>query len=323
MLHFMYPPRLRGAYVGALLALCGVPTAVAQGEAPSGRQTQATAASDAPVTGRGLFEQGKALFEADRLDEACAKFAQSHRVEPNTAALLALATCHRDQGKYASAWEEFTEGERRACLEVDPRQQRYARIALQELSPRLSTLQVDVAPPVAAIPGLALSIDGTLLPALSWNSKIPLDGGLHTLEATAPGRKPWRQGFYVESEANSVRLTAESLEVQPAPALPGSGERDLGLRQPENTWSTVQWAGVAAVGVGAVGLIVGATGLAIKNPEWGVPCGAAGLVAVGTGITLFWLGGAPATSDRTGPQVAMSIDMPTPRSAGFTMYGAF
>ena len=85
-----------------LLCLC-----LAPGPA-SGTPLEPTDANREPTTqdraiAEALFRDGKALIAAERINDACAKFQESERLDPALGTLLHLATCYAQVGKTASA----------------------------------------------------------------------------------------------------------------------------------------------------------------------------------------------------------------------------
>src|SRR6185295_16031570 len=105
-------------------------------------EPQATPADT--VTAEALFQQGRSLLLEERIAEACPKLAESFRVDPSTGTLAALAMCHEKQGKLASAWAEFTDVESRARREGRKDREKLARASADALTPRLSTLEIEV-----------------------------------------------------------------------------------------------------------------------------------------------------------------------------------
>ncbi|HEU4539187.1 MAG TPA: hypothetical protein VFS00_33935, partial [Polyangiaceae bacterium] len=86
------------------------------------------------------------------------------------------------------------------------------------LEPQLSKVGVVVASESAALAGLTVRRDGQPLPASQWGAVVPVDPGLHTVEATAPGRRPFAQRVLVAAGAARVQVLVPLLEPARAPA---------------------------------------------------------------------------------------------------------
>src|SRR5262245_45768909 len=85
-----------------------------------------------------LFNEGRKLMTAGSIDEACPKFAESHRRSPRAGTLLNLATCHEKQGKTASAWAEYNEVAALAKRDKRKDREEYASSRAKELEPKLA-----------------------------------------------------------------------------------------------------------------------------------------------------------------------------------------
>src|SRR5687768_960846 len=103
------------------------------------------------IAAEALFQQGRALLDAGKVREACPKLAESHRLDPATGTLIALALCHEAEGKLASAWAEFSDAEGRARAEGAKDREAVAHEHATALFPRLSALTIEVSIEAAAV----------------------------------------------------------------------------------------------------------------------------------------------------------------------------
>jgi hypothetical protein len=98
--------------------------------------------------------------------------------------------------------------------------------------------------------------DGAPVGPAAWDFAIPVDPGLHLIEAEAPGRLPWRVSLAVSTpgETQAAVVPVLALVPQEAPAPP---QRADTVERPGDPWSFWQHgAGIAlaVVGVGGLGL---------------------------------------------------------------------
>ena len=55
------------------------------------------------ATAEKLFQEGRRLMANGSIEEACAKFTESQRLDPSSGTLINLAACHAELGMTASA----------------------------------------------------------------------------------------------------------------------------------------------------------------------------------------------------------------------------
>lgn len=310
--------------------LCGaLHTAAAQGN---------SAAAEA------LFREGRDLLEQGKIEEACPKLAESQRLEPATGTLLGLAMCHEQQGKLASAWAEFVEAEALARRERQTDREEFARARALELQPRLSQLTISLDEAAKTIDGLVVRRDGVVVGSGAYGLSTPMDGGQHHVEAQAPGRIAYEVTVELAAEGDSKTVMIPELESAPLPAaantkVPASGAsaRDTEAgQQPVQGWTPMQWGGVGAAGAGVVSLGLGGWFLLSaleKDEESAANCegdrcnsvgvaarqraiddgglatafGIGGLVLLGAGATLYFVGDGSPASDATSVSVASQV----------------
>jgi hypothetical protein len=203
---------------------------------------------------RELFEQGRKLMAKKRYPEACAKLAESQKLDPAPGTLLNLAVCHEAEGKTATAWSEYNDALTLARRDGRDDRVELATSRLAKLEPRLSRLTIEIEAS-ARIAGLDVRLDGSRIGEAAWGTAVPVDPGTHVVEATAPNRRSWRIEVSLGGDADRKTVRIPLLAERPlAPASP-SRRAAVGTSEPtrdEEDGATQR----------AVGYIVGGLGLA-------------------------------------------------------------
>jgi hypothetical protein len=180
--------------------------------------------------------------------------------------MLALATCHEQQGKLASAWSEYTEAASRSQREGRTDRVTVAKERQLTLEPRLSTLTINVTDSVAVLPGFELRRDGVVLGKAVLGAPVPVDGGDHVVEVAATGKKTFKARIVVGKEKDKAKIEVASLEDDVAAAktpkdATKSPDQTVSLTTssvaPSGRLTDLQIAGLVAGGVGVVGIVVG------------------------------------------------------------------
>jgi hypothetical protein len=251
----LVPAAARGRVTRRAIALClalagmtATPAARAQAD-PAAGKAQAEA----------LYQEAKALMAKGQFEEACPRLAESQKLDPGGGTLLNLAVCHEKAGKIATAWAELNE-----ALSVARRDGRDDRVKLAEehiqlLAPRLPRLTITV-PPGSSADGLVIKLGGILVGPVSYGTSMPIDPGLHTVRAEAPGRTPWTTTIETKEGTSS---TVEPPPLAAAPAAPKLPPPTLKPEppnqvQPASKSNSLQIAGFVIGGVGVAALGVGA-----------------------------------------------------------------
>jgi len=166
-----------------------------------------------------LYDEGRRLMAEGQIAPACAKLEESQRLDPATGTLLNLAACREREGRIATAWMLFKDAA--AAARRDGRQDRveYADGKVAELDPRVSRLTIEV-PAASATEGLEIRLDGVVVRSVAWGIPTPVDGGQHVVEATAPGREPFRAEVVIAAEGGNERLAVPALVPAVASAAP-------------------------------------------------------------------------------------------------------
>ena len=174
-------------------------------------------AQDAPdAVAEALFQDGRALMAQRRYPEACAKLAESQRLDPHIGTLLNVAACRALEGRTATAWAAYAEARSQAVRAGRADHEAFATEQLRQLEPRLARVRITAA---VAPPGLVLALDGQAMEAGALGTALPVDPGAHTLTASAPARAGWSTHFDA-SEATARDLVVPPLAPVASP-MPG------------------------------------------------------------------------------------------------------
>lgn len=169
-----------------------------------------------------LFRDGKDLAARGNTTEACAKFIQSHRLDPKLGSLLHVATCHEIQGRTTSAWLAYTEAAALATRAKQDDRAKLAREKVRALEPLLAKVIVTA---TGVVPGQEVKLDGTLVGEGTLGAAVPVDPGEHQVTATAPSRKMWSTTVTVARGPSTVTVSVPPLLAdEPPPPSPVSSD---------------------------------------------------------------------------------------------------
>jgi hypothetical protein len=213
----------------------------------------------ADETADALTSEAKLLMEQKRYKDACPKLATSHRRDPSGERILELATCHKEEGRIATAYYELRE-----AIDIARRDGRRDRVKvatamLEEIEPKIPKISLTVSLRAASLPGFEIKRDGMPLRQSEWSTSFPVDPGVHTILAKAEGRKPMLKTLELVADgtnANVMVLDLDPVEQSSTvltPALPPARDKSTSSFGVQRTAGViVGGAGALAVGLGAV-----------------------------------------------------------------------
>ncbi len=188
-----------------------------------------------------LFAVGKGLMTNLRYDEACAKLDASRRLSPGIGITMWLADCQEKAGRLASAWIAFRDAASLAATKNDERA-RLAEARARTLEPRLARVRV-------VRDGFAGEVyrDEVRIPDGALEVSTPVDRGRYRYRFVA------RDGA-VRVAVVTVTEDGRIYDVRPTDGAlaPDAHAADPPTRAPDRTL------GFVLLGVGAVGMVVGA-----------------------------------------------------------------
>lgn len=216
--------------------------------------TPAIARADDPSIARAqsLFDEGKALLDAENFSAACPKLAESRDLAPGIGVTLYLADCEDNLGKRATALSYYRDAETMAHARGDARES-VAHEYVTKLENETARIHIHVAP---GSQKLTITDNGRPM-SINSNRGFPADPGSHKIRASSFGKAEWSEVVHVPDAVDGV--DGMTIEISVPPLDDGgfvsdrtNDENKSSEPAKSSTWSTQK---SVAVGVGAVGIV--------------------------------------------------------------------
>jgi hypothetical protein len=233
--------------------------------APALAQDAAAPNAERTAAAKTLFDQAQSLMEQKKFPEACSKFLASNLQVARVGTLLNLGDCYEKNGQNASAWATYNDALNLGRRQGRPEYEDFAKKKVAELEPTLYRLTITV-PAEAAVEGMVIKRDKNALDAGGWGVPIPIDPGVHSIEISAPKKKPQTLTVEVDAEHKNETLNVPKLEDAPVEA-PRVETKYVTVPQ-GNFWSVQRTIGLVIGGVGIAGLVGGAATGGVAWSTW-------------------------------------------------------
>jgi hypothetical protein len=207
-----------------------------------------------------LFRDARREMKAGNLTAACAKFAESQRLDPSLGTLLNLALCEEKAGRLASAWTKYQE-----VLDAMAPSDERRKLALE----RIAALEAQLPRLRITTRGHATAeLDGIELGAPSLGVDLPVDPGRHLVVFKRKGQTSTREvvlerggralvelgpGELPEPSKPQTKprvLQREQLRPRTTSAVSSDPKRGTGTRAPNGAVSDLRRSGFVAAGAG-------------------------------------------------------------------------
>jgi hypothetical protein len=193
-----------------------------------------------------LFRAGREAVAKGDYATACARFEESHRLEPAAGTVFNLADCYEKRGQVASAWQRYREAKER--LPAGDERASFAESRILALEPRLPKLSLELAPSASSA---TVKRDGVELGAASLGIEVPVDPGAHELVVSMAGHADRKVSVQL-AEAEFKRLV---LEAGPTVASESNGAHGEAAASSSTSGSSTATAGYVVGGIGAAGIV--------------------------------------------------------------------
>jgi hypothetical protein len=205
-----------------------------------------------------LFTDARTLMRKGDYAEASKRLTESARLDPRVGTFANLAECDEKLGHPAAARGNWQQALNLAQSTHDDRihavQEQFER--LDRIVPKL---QLSAAAPLAET--FLVSIDNVSLGPGAIGTLLPIDPGVHSIAASAPGKKTWTTTLQAGSNGAVAAILIPALEDDPSAAriaiAPSSSherqEPDVAPAPP----GPARTVGLAVLGAGAAGVGVG------------------------------------------------------------------
>lgn len=232
-------------------------------------QAAALPASAAPsdadkAQARDLTKQGLELLSKQDFQGAFQAFSKASKLFSAPTVELGLARAAAKTGRLVLAQEVYQRLSREQLPPGAPPAfvdaVKAAAKELDELAPRVPTLTVNVLKAAPSAKEPRVTVDGEALSAAALGSQRPIDPGKHKVRAEADGLQPAEAEIVVAEGKRdaTVTLTLQPAAGTAAPAASGPAAPASPPPEPAPSKGKVHPGAYVGLGVGAVGVVVGA-----------------------------------------------------------------
>jgi hypothetical protein len=165
---------------------------------------------------RELFQDAEKDEDAGRWADAFAKLKRVAEVKPTAGVRYHLALCEEHLGQIATALGDYTTAEGQARAEGAQDVLRLVGKQISALSPRVPRLTLHLVPDA---PDSKVWLDGVAVARALLDVAMPVDPGVHRIEAEAPGRPRTGATVTLQEHDSTVLDVTLSTPVTPARAL--------------------------------------------------------------------------------------------------------
>jgi hypothetical protein len=215
--------------------------------------TPTLARADDPSGGRAqsLFDEGKALLDAENFSAACPKLAESKELAPGIGVTLYLANCEDNVGKRASALLHYREAETMAHARGDARES-VAHDYVTKLETETARIHIHLPP---GSQKLTVTDNGRPV-SINSNRGFPADPGSHKIRASSSGKAEWSEVVHVPESIDGVDGMTIEISVPPLDDGGLVSDRSTETQPDQNArTSNISTQKVIGIGVGAVGIV--------------------------------------------------------------------
>lgn len=216
---------------------------------------------------KALFDQGQSLMDQKKFNDACAKFRASNDQVAKVGTLLNLADCYEKNGQNASAWATYNDAIGLGRRQGRPEFEEFAKKKTADLEPTLLRMTL-IVPREVIVEGLVVTRDGVKLSEGAWGVPIPVDPGVHAIQATAPKKLPWKGTIEITADKKIAELKVGPLEDAPVEGPIIEKEIVTRVVQEKTFWTPLRITGAIAGGVGVVSLIGGGVFGGVAMSTW-------------------------------------------------------
>jgi hypothetical protein len=190
---------------------------------------------------------------------------------------MLLADAYERSGRLRAALESFRLASELARQSQNPQLEHRANTRVAALLPRLAQLEIRIGQPAPS--GLFVTLNGVELPAAQLNTVMYLDPGNYTVEARAPGHRPFQLQLALANEGLQplgVRVVPISLTRGTESGAPAQGSEPVPADSSSSGRDTLAWWVGGAGGVFVLASVVSLFVALDKNGDSNNQCGLQG-----------------------------------------------